>query len=192
MHWEELFNNLKKPGNKKLKNNILLLFWVGVAMLVAGNIFFKPAQPQSQKEPIISNEVNEVSYSNSSEEDLEKRLENILSDIDGAGEVKVMISISTGSEKTLAQEIKREASNINEASAQGETLNEKYENTIVLTENSKGDQEPVVIKETAPKVEGVLVLAQGGDDITVKESISNACQALFDVPAHKVEILKMK
>ena len=56
----------------------------------------------------------------------------------------------------------------------------------------KGVQEPLVLKETAPKVEGVLILCEGGDNITIKEAISKACQALFNVPAHKIEVLKMK
>ena len=55
-----------------------------------------------------------------------------------------------------------------------ETTTENYENSIVLAENGKGVQEPLVLKETAPKVEGVLILCEGGDNITIKEAISKA------------------
>lgn len=51
--------------------------------------------------------------------------------------------------------------------------------------------EPFIVKEKTPEIEGIVVVAEGGDDIIVKDAISKAAQALFNVPAHKVEVLKM-
>ena len=51
---------------------------------------------------------------------------------------------------------------------------------------------PIVVKENTPEIEGIVVVAQGGGNVLVKESISKAAQALFNVPAHKVEVLKME
>ena len=48
-----------------------------------------------------------------------------------------------------------------------------------------------MVKEKTPEIEGIVVVAQGGGDANVKNSISKAAQALFDIPAHKVEVLKM-
>ena len=49
---------------------------------------------------------------------------------------------------------------------------------------------PYVTKELCPKVTGVVVSAEGGDNVKVKTEISEAMEALFDVPPHKIKVLK--
>lgn len=46
--------------------------------------------------------------------------------------------------------------------------------------------------ETNPRVEGVLVIAEGGDSSRVKQEIIEAAQALFGIEAHKIKIMKME
>jgi len=41
-------------------------------------------------------------------------------------------------------------------------------------------------------VEGVVIAAQGADSPAVAAALNQAAQALLDVPAHKVAVLKMK
>ena len=45
-------------------------------------------------------------------------------------------------------------------------------------------------KEMAPEVEGVVILAQGGDDPVVEQEITQAVQALFGIDTHKIRIMK--
>lgn len=47
-----------------------------------------------------------------------------------------------------------------------------------------------MLKELAPEIEGILVLADGADRATVKAEIVDAVQALFPLPAHKIKVLK--
>ncbi len=44
----------------------------------------------------------------------------------------------------------------------------------------------------APEMTGVCVLCDGADDYKVKEQIINVCQSLFDIPAHKIQIYRLK
>ncbi len=46
-------------------------------------------------------------------------------------------------------------------------------------------------REVMPKVEGVLVVAQGGGDPKVAKNISDAVLALFPVEVHKIKVVKM-
>ena len=50
---------------------------------------------------------------------------------------------------------------------------------------------PFVSKELLPKVEGILIVASGGDNQKVKQNISEAVLALFQVEAHRIKIVKM-
>ena len=46
-------------------------------------------------------------------------------------------------------------------------------------------------KTLAPQIEGVLVLAQGGDNAVVSANITEAVMALFGIEAHKIKVMKM-
>ena len=52
------------------------------------------------------------------------------------------------------------------------------------------EKQPYVTKEVLPKVEGVLVVAEGGDDPRVISDISDTVMALFRVEAHKIKVMK--
>ena len=106
----------------------------------------------------------------------------ILSKVEGAGQVDVMLTYRQTEEKTIAQNESREEN--------GEIL--RTEQTAVLLENGDGAMEPLILTEASPVVEGVVIAAQGADSPTVAAALNQAAQALLDVPAHKVAVLKMK
>ena len=60
----------------------------------------------------------------------------------------------------------------------------------VLT-GGAGASEPLIIGETMPKIEGVVVACEGGDRASVRSEISAALQALFDIDLHKIKVCKM-
>ena len=67
---------------------------------------------------------------------------------------------------------------------------QETEETTVYVENGS-EKQPYVTKEVLPKVEGVLVVAEGGDDPRVISDISDTVMALFRVEAHKIKVVKM-
>ncbi len=109
----------------------------------------------------------------------EKRLEEILSKIEGAGSVSVMITYYSGTEKSIAYETKQ---NTSSSDGRSDTSEDKK---AVMT-----DGEPMVVKEVYPKVKGVIVVAQGAESVSVKQAISHAVEAACDVPAHRICIYK--
>lgn len=68
---------------------------------------------------------------------------------------------------------------------------EKDESQTVYEKDAKGNQSPYVASEVYPKVIGVVVVAQGGDNPVVIQNIQEACQVLFQVEAHKIKVMKM-
>ena len=82
---------------------------------------------------------------------------------------------------------------VNGTSAGTFSKTSKKENTVYRTDsesNSQGSGSPYVSKELSPKIEGVVVIADGGENAVVKENISSAVQALFDIEPHKIRIMK--
>ncbi|MCC8163383.1 MAG: stage III sporulation protein AG [Lachnospiraceae bacterium] len=107
---------------------------------------------------------------------LESRLEEMLSQVEGIGKVRVMLTFADSGQKQVEKDV-----NVTENSTQEETV---YE------DQGSSERTPYVSSETPPQVEGVLVIAEGGDDGDVKADIIEAAQALFGIEAHKIKIMK--
>ena len=127
------------------------------------------------------------------EEELEKRLVQILSQIEGAGQVQVMVTVKRSSELILQSDTSWEESVVRETDSQGgvrDNAEVRQDSQTVLTGGS-GTSQPYVVGEIMPQVEGVVVACQGGDRASVQAEISAAIQALFDLQPHKIKVCKM-
>lgn len=129
-----------------------------------------------------SSNVKAVNKENISTAGLNRQLEQILSQVDGAGKVRVLINYNQSGEKILAYDLE---SNTNEKES-GKENNSKSE--VVYD----GNKMPVILKEYMPKVEGVIIVAQGGNNENVKKQLIAGTVALLGIDEHKIEVLKMK
>jgi len=124
------------------------------------------------------------------EQDTEKRLEEVLGEIQGAGKVSVTLFLAAGPQYNYAN-------NTNTSKDQGggtrltTEINEDTQMVMSRAVGSNGDQ-PVVIKEIKPDVQGVLVVAEGASDPFVRATLSKAVQTLMGIPAHQVNVLPRK
>jgi len=66
-----------------------------------------------------------------------------------------------------------------------ETTDENKE-IIVDSENN-----PITERVIMPKIEGAIIIAEGGADITIKANIIQAVAAVTGLPTHKVQVFKM-
>lgn len=123
---------------------------------------------------------------------LERRLEDTLSQISGVGAVQVMITLKATQELVLEKDQQTQSSSTTEEDSQGGS---RFSHQISRSEStvyhSSGNNEPYVVKTLLPQVEGVVVVAQGAGTGTINKSITDVVQALFDVEAHKVKVVKM-
>lgn len=126
---------------------------------------------------------------------LEEKLEKVLNAMEGVGSVKVMITVNASGEQIIEKDLPNSKSVTTEADADGgnRSINE-YENkesTVYLTD-SNGNQIPYVVKQLEPAIEGVMVVAEGGGNPIINKNITEVIQALFDIEAHKIVVVKMK
>ena len=193
--WKKLWQDL---GTRRW----IFLFFVGILLVVIavptgekkndgqqdGLIEVKGSNGEgAQEEHQIQNAVNGY------EAELEARLAQLLSRIEGAGEVQVMVTVSRSSELILQSDTSWEESTIRETDSQGGSRDNtelREESQTVLTGGS-GTSQPYVVGEIMPQVEGVVVACEGGDRPTVQAEISAAVQALFDLAPHKIKVCKM-
>jgi len=141
---------------------------------------------------IVSEETIEIHSLKQSEQEIEERLEKILSSIRGAGQVRVMITYETGVEVVTAM-----STDIN--SNRSETVGaDKTSFTVQETESTKpatvsgdGGYAPIILSEKQPKIRGVIVVAEGAANISVKMDLQQAVQTILAVPASNVEIFEL-
>lgn len=143
--------------------------------------------------PVYIEEKNE--YVEEYERYLENRLEQAISAMEGAGKVKVMVRVSTSRELVVEKDIPTVSSNTTENDSEGGSRNisemERTEETVYIRE-SDGSSSPYVVKTLQPLIEGVVVVAQGGNKPEVSKNITEAIVALFDIEPHKIKVVKMK
>lgn len=180
---------------------LMLMLIAGLVLLILTfpNIF---SQTGDTKTPVSKTRVEseqkemekeEVSDLNTYVENAELRLKELLKQVEGVGNVEVMITIKASGEKIPLKDMPYEKSSSSEESAGTKRAEEgeRTEEGTILMENSDGTTQPYVIKETVPEIEGVVVLAEGGGNSEIKKEIMEAVQALFNIKAHKIKVMKM-
>lgn len=176
---------------KKIKHLEIFLVIIFIALVLL--IWFADfSGGNKQKGTNVSTSDGDISNLSKYTKDLEDRLSTVLSNIDGAGKVSVMITFDGNSEVILATTTD-EKSTTNTTTSQGGTKNDSQTKTVssepVLI-NQNGQTTPIVLMEIMPKIKGVIVVAEGANNVRVKLDLLKAVQALLAVNSGQVEIFK--
>lgn len=173
---------------KKNKNQLVVILLVGILLIVVAIPTKKPeTEENTEKKSMQTTDIKTYG------EIVETRLEKILKDVEGVGEVSVMVTFHTSSEKVIEKDREKNSQTVTENDRQGgsrETKEAQNREETVYDSSSDGKEIPYVTKEINPQVEGVIVIAQGGGNAVVRKNITEAIQALFDVDTHKIKVMK--
>lgn len=180
-----------KKLNLRDKHTWLVLGLFGALLLV---IAMPAGSPGTQEKPAAGadtavREPEESRQQKDSGDDvitqLERRLEETLSLVDGAGRVRVMITLKDNGAKVVEKDTSRQTG----TGFTGEGTRDVSESSVF--ERTDDGEKPYVSNELTPQVEGVLVVAEGGDHSLVKQNILQSVMSLFPLEAHKITIVKM-
>ena len=113
--------------------------------------------------------------------------------MEGVGKVEVMITLQDEGEHIVEKDISRNNQEISEedGTIKRSTQENQYQEETVFSQGTGSEGQPFVAKERVPRVEGVLVVAEGGGNSKVVKNISDAVLALFPVEIHKIKVVKM-
>ena len=164
---------LEKIKNLKHKPMLLAVF-VGVVVCVFYFSFLTPTKSDTNSD----NSTQQTSSAEEYVDMLENKLANVLANISGVKSCDVIITLESGFDYVYATdtETKTTISGSNETSITTET--------VILVSN-----EPIVVKEIYPTIKGVVVVASGAEDITVKLNILSAVETVLEVDSNNITIL---
>ena len=109
-------------------------------------------------------------------EEMEEKLERALSQIEGAGEVTVVLTLKESARQVVAQDIQTSDT-------------EQSRTTVILSQGSGGEQ-TVTLQQISPQYQGALVVCSGGDQPAVALEITNAVRALTGLSSDRISICK--
>ena len=174
---KEKWDLLKKKYWPPEKEKLLILVLFGLLLAVI-------AVPVEKKEQAVGQEREEALQESGTdqgknyEEQMEIKLQGLLRTVEGVGEVKVMLTFEGSGEKKVEKDV----------SLSGEDESQE----TVYEEHGGSERTPYVTSEKNPRVEGVLIIAEGGGNSRIRQEILEAAQALFGIDAHKIKIMKME
>lgn len=113
---------------------------------------------------------------------MEERLEEILSAVEGAGSVRVLLTERAG-ESILYQ--------TDEDSSQSGESSSRRSSTVLVTGTDRTD-EGLVRQVNPPEYLGAVVVCQGGNDPKVCLAITEAVSRVTGLGADRISVLKMK
>lgn len=169
---ERLSQLPKKLGKFKYPVLILLL---GLILLLLPGKSQKPAAAAMSDEP-EQQESGSLAIT-------EERLSGLLSKVQGAGRVEVMLSLRTG-EQTEYQ--------MDTNSREEQEGPQQQENSTVLYNSGNGTQSALVRRVEAPVYQGAIVLCQGADNPSVKLAIVEAVASVTGLGTDQITVVKMK
>lgn len=204
---EEWIQNKVKP--LLTKERMILMVLGGILILVISlptggkkegenkNVVSELSHEVWQEEDKKNNALTETGSTLSQDreylEALEKELRSILSMVDGAGDVRVMITLEHSSELVLEKDEKSLQKQTTENSSNlGKTGREVSTEISTVYQEDERSKTPFVVKQVYPRIEGVIVLAQGVGHGTVRAELTEAVQALFGIEAHRIKVLKLR
>lgn len=188
---------------KKLtKENMAILALLGILLMVIALPVKKTENTRDEtglsdtgSDTMKTSETEKDDGDGSYTQEVENRLEALLSSMDGVGEVKVMVTLSSSVEQVVEKDVPYSMDTTKETDSAGgsrDVVNSKQEETTVYVTDQAGNKTPYISKTLEPAIEGVTVVAQGGGNAVVQKNITDVIQALFGVEAHKIKVVKMK
>lgn len=188
--WKSYVAGLRKGEKLPRKSQLLILLLVGILLMVI--VLPVPDGGEGSEEENNKTDVK-ITDAGDYEAYLEEKTARTLQYVEGVGKAEVMITLKSSSQKVIEKDQQSSSQTTEEEDSEGgtRTLNDiSSDKTSIYEQNSDGSQSPYVSKELTPEIEGVVVIADGGDNAVVVQNITEAVQALFGVEAHKIKIMK--
>ena len=174
----------KLNANAKLETFVYVGLVVLILLLYLSSLFpEKTAVPGGEK-------IDSILYAYS-EQEVEQRLSEALSDIRGAGSVRVMVTYDSGPELVPAMTSDTNT-NRSETSSDGtqSSIHQQTESQKPVTVSGSGGTTPIILTEKQPAIRGVIVVADGAGDISVRLDLQRAVQTVLHVAVENIEIFE--
>ncbi|KRG11604.1 stage III sporulation protein AG [Lederbergia galactosidilytica] len=193
----------RKNGGKT--SYLLILLALGALFMIMGSMWnndgdehpaavLDKTAPEESSEAFGSNQSESNDGMKLFEDQYEQQLKEALESIVGVRSVTVIVNVSATEKKVFEKDTILRNQTTQEGDTNGGTRqveDQSKEEQIVIIQN--GDKETPLTSETKkPDIQGVLVVAEGAENMQVKKWIREAVTKSLNVPVHKVAVIPKK
>ncbi|OBZ08108.1 MULTISPECIES: stage III sporulation protein AG [Bacillales] len=191
------------PKRVRTLRILLIVGGIGAALMIMNSFLtYKQVEPSAQdpNPPPQTEEAWSGSVSSSGsvfaviEHSMETRLKEILEKIVGVGTVDVLITVDSTEEIVVQKEGQDSQQVTDENDPNGgrrHITSITNDGRVVLYEVS-GDQKPIVTKTINPRIRGILIVAKGAENATVRRLIISAVEKGVNVPVNRISVVPSK
>ena len=204
MDKDKLNNEMNKLlQNKKFVNCLIVLLviiflWLAVSNFMGDDMGFakdnKSGTPNGAQE--VSNSEDKATSKEllDYEAQVKAELKDILSKMDGVGEVDVTIYFESGEIQVPATNSSTQTSETQEEDTNGghRVTKQETEGTTVVMKNDSNNTEPFITKTYKPQITGIFIVAEGAKSNKVTYDIQKAVSSLYNLSLDKVNVYPMK
>lgn len=196
----------KKEGEtnkKKLENIVVFIVILIITIIVINVIWNGEDKNENEKQTTDSNKrLADTSYQNNNTETTDStnddnmvtNLEEILSNIRGVGNVKVMITYAETSKTVPVYNEESTEENTEETDSEGGTrkvTQTDVKKEVIYEESDGGGKTLITQSIISPTIEGAIITAEGASDASVKTNIIQAVGAVTGLATHKIQVFEM-
>jgi len=173
--------------NKSSLKYLVIIAMIGILLLLFSNLFSNEQVKVDNNSTEDNFIVDKMSY----EEELGRRLEEILQCVKGLGSVEVELMIEEGFEYEYVYNVSNNNKITNEDDNNGGTriIEEiQSQKDIVVLKDNSGNENPLIRIERKPVITGVIVVAEGAENSEIKYEISRSISNYLNLPIHKINV----
>lgn len=150
--------------------------WAMIILLAGIVLMLLPEGERQEKSPSVPVQTTPVPST------LQEELETLLTKVEGAGKVKVLLSEAVGEQVHYQTD---------DNQADTDTSSDTRSDTVIITSADR-NQSGLVYRVDPPIYLGAIVLCQGADRAAVKLAIVDAVGTITGLSSDKISVLKMK
>ena len=193
MEWRVWLKRIKEHSNISKKSQLLIILLTGLLLVVIAIPTKKTQTAQDETEKINAESAVASTDITKYSEYLEGKIAGALEHVSGVGKTEIILTFASNGQKIVEKDQQSDSQKTEEADSAGGIRNSEdrsSERTSVYIQEADGSQIPYISEELLPEIQGVVVIAEGGDNAVVVKNITEAIQALFGLEAHKIKIMK--
>lgn len=191
------------PKRVRTLRMLLIVGLIGAALMIMNSFLTFKDVDRSVQEPVPLPQ-DQAAWNNSGgssgspfesvERPMELRLKDILEKIVGVGSVDVLVTIDSTEVTEFERDTQESSSETDENDRNGgqrHITTVTKDGQVVMYEVS-GDQKPIITKTINPRVRGILIVAKGAENETVRQLITHAVEKGVNVPVNRISVLPSK
>ena len=197
---------VEETSNKKKIENLVVFLIILIVTLIVINVIWNEdnnnESNRSENKVDSNKKLAETTQNSGDTEKVENTstgnelvsdLEEILSNINGVGKVKVMVTYAETSKTIPVYNEESSEENTEETDSEGgsrKVIQTDTRKEVIYEENDNGS---TIITQSivSPTIEGAIITAQGASDATVKTNIIQAVGAVTGLATHKIQVFEM-